>query len=632
MRKSTSELANLISRSLITASTKSFPTRTWTPQLEQTLHQLVRRDSLNSSLVARVIDPFLLNHHSLAYGFFNWASQQPGFSHSSISYQSLFKSLSISRQFNDLDKVFSYVKLKNIKLDPCVYGSIMHSYIVSKKTQKAFLIFKEMGCGIGVEVCNLLLAALASDGNLRDARKVFDEMFVRGVEFSILGVGVFLWRFCRNGELSEVLRMLDEVRKIGSCSGFNGSVLAVLVVHGLCLECRVEEAVYVLDELRGRDCKPDFMAYRIVAETVKKVTGDVVEVEKVLKKKRKFGVAPRGKDYKEFIFALISERMICEAKDLGEIIVSGNFPVEEDVLNALIGSVSSIDPCSAIYFMNFMLEKQWLPAILTMSNLSRSLCKHGKIEELLEVFEVLSAKEYFVDSETYNLKVSFLCKAGRVREAYQVFQEMKKKGLSPDVSLYNSLMEACCREDLIRPAKRLWDEMFANGCEGNLKTYNILIGKFSKIGQAEEAHRIFHKMQDKGVKPDTTTYLSLLEGLCEEKEIKTALEVFIESINQDATLAWNVLNSFVLFLCKEGYFSDACELLRGRYNDVKHANSHAMMLKCMADSGELALAIEHMKWVSNNSPSVLHAVVAELLASLSSSTKPDLLRQIIQSG
>lgn len=431
-----------------------------------------------------------------------------------------------------------------------MYGSVMHSYIVAKKTHKAFLIFKEVGCEIGAEICNSLLAALSSDGNVRDARKVFDEMLVRGVEFSTLGFGVFLWRFCRSGELSEMLSLLDEVRKSGS--GFNGSVLAVLFVHGLCLEGRVEEAVYVLDELRGRDCKPDFMAYRIVAEALKKVTGNVVEVEKVLKKKRKFGVAPRANDYKEFIYALISERMICEAKDLGEIIVSGNFPVEEDVLNALIGSVSSIDPCSAIYFLNFMLEKQRSPAILTLGNLSRSLCKHGKIEELLEIFEVLSAKEYFVDFETYNLKLSFLCKAGRVKEAYQVLQEMKKKGLPPDVSLYNSLMEACCREDLIRPAKRLWDEMFANGCEGNLKTYNILIGKFSKIGQAEEAHRIYYKMLDKGVKPDTTTYVSLLEGLCEEKEIKMALEVFIESISRDATLAWIVLTSFVLFLCKEG--------------------------------------------------------------------------------
>ncbi|KAL1812205.1 hypothetical protein ACET3Z_022270 [Daucus carota] len=629
MKKSTSELANLISRSLISASNKSYPTRTWTPQLEQTLHQLGCRDSLTSSLVARVIDPLLLPHHSLAYGFFNWASQQPGFSHSSLSYQSIFKSLYISRQFNDVDKVFSQVKSRNVELEPGVYVSIMHSYIVSKKTQKAFFIFKELGCEIGAEICNLLLAALSSEGNLRDARKVFDEMLVRSVEFSTLGVGLFLWRFCRNGELSEMLRLLDEVRKIGS--GFNGSVLAVLIVHGLCSECRVKEAVCVLDELRGRNCKPDFMAYRVVAETLKKVTRDVVDVEKVLKRKRKFGVAPRANGYKEFIYALISERMICEAKDLGEIIVGGNFSVEEEVLNALIGSVSSIDPSSAIYFLNFMLEKQRLPAISAMSNLSRSLCKHGKIEELLEAFEILSAREYFVDSETYNLKVSFLCHAGRVKEAYQALQEMKKKGLPPDISLYNSLMEACCREDLIRPAKRLWDEMFANGCEGNLRTYNTLIGKFSKIGQAEEAHRIFYKMLDKGVKPDNTTYISLLEGLCAEKEIKKALEVFIESINRDETLAWNVLNSFVLFLCKEGYFSDACELLRGRYNDVKHANTHAMMLKCMADAGELAPAIEHMQWFSDNSPSVLHAIAAELLASLSASAKPDLIEQILRS-
>lgn len=70
-----------------------------------------------------------------------------------------------------------------------------------------------------------------------------------------LGGWCVLWRFCRSGELREVLRLLDEVRKSGSASGFNWSIL---VVHVLCSKGRVEEAVYVLDELRGRVCKPDF--------------------------------------------------------------------------------------------------------------------------------------------------------------------------------------------------------------------------------------------------------------------------------------------------------------------------------------------------------------------------------------
>ncbi|XVF16163.1 hypothetical protein REPUB_Repub10bG0007900 [Reevesia pubescens] len=180
-------------------------------------------------------------------------------------------------------------------------------------------------------------------------------------------------------------------------------------------------------ELRSRDCKPDFIAYWIVAEAFRK-TNSVVERELVLKKQRKVGVAPRSNDYREFILGLILERLICEARDIAEVIVSGNFPVEDDVLNALIGSVSRIDPGSAIMFLNFMVGKGRLPTLLTLSNLNCNLCKHGKVDELLELYQVLSSHDYFSDMESYNAMVSFLCKAGRVREAYGVLQEMKKKG------------------------------------------------------------------------------------------------------------------------------------------------------------------------------------------------------------
>ncbi|GKC01295.1 pentatricopeptide repeat-containing protein [Tanacetum coccineum] len=56
------------------------------------------------------------------------------------------------------------------------------------------------------------------------------------------------------------------------------------------------------------------------------------------------------------------------------------------------------------------------------SSLSRNLFKNGNSNELLEVFEILSDKEYFDDMERYNVMVSFLCKAGNVKEAYELME------------------------------------------------------------------------------------------------------------------------------------------------------------------------------------------------------------------
>ncbi|KAM5582047.1 pentatricopeptide repeat-containing protein [Rosa sericea] len=624
---SATELASRISRVLISASNNTRPTRSWNPSLENALHRLGCRDSLSPQLVARVIDPFLLNHHSLALGFFNWASQQPSFSHTSVTYQSVLKSLSFSRQFTAIDALLKQVRAQRIGLDASVYRSVIASLIIGKKTHNAFLVFGEVGIeDIGHEICNSLLAALASDGYLEHAQKVFDEMTLRAVAVSTAGFGVFVWRLCGNAELSKILSMLDEVRRCGW--SINGSVVALLIVHGLCRASRVSEAFWVLDELRNRECKPDFMAYRIVAEAVRS-TGNVVDTEKVLKKKRKLGVAPRSSDYREFILGLISERRIYEAKELGEVIVSGNFPIEDDVLNVLIGSVSTIDPGSAMMFFKFMVGKARFPTLLTLSNLCRSLSKRSNSDELLEVFQVLSSGDYFKDLETYNVMVSFLCKAGMVKEAYGVLPEMKKKGLSPDLSTYNSLIEACCREDLLRPAKRLWDEMFANGCRGNLKTYSILIHKFSEVGPVDEALRLFYHMLGREVTPDAMTYTTLLEGLCQDTKLEAALEVFDKCVEQDLMLAQSVLGTFILSLCKAGLFLAASRLLCRLSFDIAHSDSHVVLLKCLADAKEIPLAIEHINWVRQASPSMLQTISNEL-ASISSSPTPEPILQLLQ--
>ncbi|KAG8383878.1 hypothetical protein BUALT_Bualt04G0059800 [Buddleja alternifolia] len=632
MRRSGTEMASVISRALLTASNQPLPSRAWNPSLEHTLHRLGCRDSLSPSLVARVIDPYLLNHHSLAFGFFNWASQQPGFSHTSATYASVLKSLSISRQFNSLDKLLKQVRLQKLFLQPSIYRSVIGSLVAVRKAHLAFSVFSEVAGSvvseIGPQVCNSLLAALSSDGSVKSAHKVFDQMIHRGVQLSTLGFGVFMWRTCRKKRLSEILSLLDEVRK-ADFSGIDGSIIALMVVHALCEESRKKDAISALEELRKRECKPDFMAYRIVAERLREMRS-VVDVEMILKKKRKLGVAPRSNDYRELIFRLISERLMCEAKELGQVIVSGNFPIEDDVLNVLIGSVSATDPLQAVSFLRFMLDKEKLPTQLTLINLSENLCKHEKIDELVVVFQLLSTKEYFSNLESYNVMVSFLCKARRVKEGYQVIQEMKKKGIFPDVSCYNSLLEACCREDLVRPAKRLWDEMFASGCCGNLESYNILIKKFSEVGQVEDACHLFYHMCGKGLESNESTYKSLLQGLCQAKKLEMALQIFNKSVEQDATLANNLLTTFLLCLCKEGYLHPASKLLRELTCDIGHLKSHLALLKYLADIGELSLATEHIQWIANKSHEMVHAIRTELSASLASSLKPDLVLLLIR--
>lgn len=66
--------------------------------------------------------------------------------------------------------------------------------------------------------------------------------------------------------MNQLLRLVGEVKE----SNFNiiGSIISMLILHGLCKSSREMDAFYILEELRNIDCKPDLMVDRIIAEAL----------------------------------------------------------------------------------------------------------------------------------------------------------------------------------------------------------------------------------------------------------------------------------------------------------------------------------------------------------------------------
>ncbi|PKA47619.1 Pentatricopeptide repeat-containing protein [Apostasia shenzhenica] len=619
-------LAGRLSRALIFASK---PSQEWSPVLEETVRRFLRSSSspLTAALVSSVIDPHLLRHHALAAGLFHFASQQPNFSHSPLSFHSLFKSLATSRHHS----IFSLLKLAQAQRVPLFPSSISlaaSSLLRSGRALDAAGLLKHANCEFPPSLCNALLAAVSASGSFGVARRVFDEMLKKGVQFNTLGFGCFMGKFSRAEELEKTLDVLEKVKQREGCR-VDGSIIALMIVDGLCRASRIDDAWRMLEELRERDCKPDFISYRVVSESFRSV-GRLEEMEKILKQKRKLGVAPRANDYREFILTLISEKRISAAKELAEAIVDGDFPIEDDVLNALIGSTANVDADSAVLFCKYMIKNERFPSLVVLRHMSRKLCKDGKVDEMWEIFRVIIDKGFFKVLEEYNVVVSFLCKLGRVREAYGVLKEMKKKGFKADTSSYNILMEALCREGLLRPAKKLWDEMFQIGCCSNLQTYNILIKKLSEVGEAKEVQKLFNHLLEKGIIPNDVTYSSVMKVLCQENRINDALEIFCKFLEHDTALAGSTLSTLVLSLCKEGSYVTASHVVRGVSSKIECCDSDFILVKSLADAGEVDVAAKHIEWLTINSPFKLQKILCELLETLSTTPKLDGILQLLQ--
>ncbi|MCD9646327.1 hypothetical protein HAX54_036093 [Datura stramonium] len=110
--------------------------------------------------------------------------------------------------------------------------------------------------------------------------------------------------------------------------------------------------------------------------------------------------------------------------------------------------------------------------------------------------------------------------------------------------------------------------------------------KCSEEGEIEDACRLFHDMIEKGVVPGMPLHILQSQRALSQKDLKVSLEVFNKCAMQDPTLYISWLLAFILSLCKEV--------------------------------------------VQGKSPLMHQALSNEILASISSSSKPDPIFKLFQ--
>lgn len=79
-----------------------------------------------------------------------------------------------------------------------------------------------------------------------------------------------------------------------------------------------------------------------------------------------------------------------------------------------------------------------------------------------------------------------------------------------------------------------------------------------------------------------------------------------------------------------GFLVPALKLLSNQTCDVSNLDAHVTFLRFVATTGEVSLAIEHLKWIGDNSRWMLPALYDKVIAISSSSSKLDPLLHLFQ--
>ncbi|KAJ4727981.1 putative Pentatricopeptide repeat-containing protein [Melia azedarach] len=253
-----------------------------------------------------------------------------------------------------------------------------------------------------------------------------------------------------------------------------------------------------------------------------------------------------------------------------------SIPISEPLVLQVLGK-GSLHPSKKLDFFRWCssLKPNYKHSACTYSNIFRTVCKAGFLEEIPSLLNSMKEDEVVVDSETFKLLLEAFIKSGKFDFALEILDHMEELGTGLNPKVYDSVLVALVRKKRVGLAFsisiRLLDACHDNftdnsvvesvpGCfafnellvalrksdmkeefiliferlrrqkrfEFDIYGYNICIHAFGCWGDLGTSLRLFKEMKEKGLVPDLHTYNSLIQVLCIVGKVQDALIVWEE--------------------------------------------------------------------------------------------------------
>ncbi|PIA62779.1 hypothetical protein AQUCO_00200652v1 [Aquilegia coerulea] len=358
---------------------------------------------------------------------------------------------------------------------------------------------------------------------------------------------------CNHGNIKAALlvkdRMICRGQKL-SLSGYSA------LMKGLCLSrSYVTKAVFLFEEM------PE-LAYQLDQEILNSFV-------RVISKK---GIPQKGK--------ITLERMI--RRDMS---------IENETYTALImglckkGFQKEVQKC-----LEFARNHQWVPGLKDCRAMLDYLCHHGMFQDVFMIFESLQMSSSHSVSDISNIffevlcgkgqasvgqiilnevlrqsevpeytaykhLITGLCKEKRYEEAFGIIDIMLEKNMTPCVDIYSQLIPHLCKSDRLEKAMALKEIMLRKESVSCRSVYCLLVNGLCRVGEIEEATFQFQEMIAKGVSPDTDTLNTMIQGHCQDNNLRRVWELLSIMIRNNFSLSiWSYRN-LVKMMCMHGRMS-----------------------------------------------------------------------------
>ncbi|KAB5539161.1 hypothetical protein DKX38_016694 [Salix brachista] len=410
-----------------------------------------------------------------------------------------------------------------------------------------------------VFVYNVLIGGLCKDKRIRDAEKLFGEMYVRNLVPNTVTFNTLIDGYCKAGEVDLAFGLRERMKKEKvepSIITFNS------LLSGLCKARRIEEARSMLKEIESNGFVPDGFTYSIILDGLLKSDDGAGAALDLYREAIGKGVKIDNFTCSILLNGLCKEGKVEKAVEVLKSLVEHGLVPGEVIYNTIVNGYCQIgDMDKAILTIEQMESRGLRPNCIAFNSVIGKFCELQMIDKAEEWVKKMVGKGIAPSVETYNILIdgygrlcdfsrcfqvleemegngekpnvisygsliNCLCKDRKVLEAEMVLRDMVGRGVLPNANIYNMLIDGCCTVGKLKEALRFFDEMSKNEIGATIVTYNALIKGLCKMGKLKEAEEMFFLITSTGHCPDVITYNSLISGYSNAGNLQKCLELY----------------------------------------------------------------------------------------------------------
>lgn len=297
-----------------------------------------------------------------------------------------------------------------------------------------------------------------------------------GLEKNTESMNLLLDTLCKEEFVEQAREVYLELKQHIAPNAYTFNIF----IHGWCKICRVEEAHWTIQEMKGYSCRPCVISYSTIIQCY-----------------------CQEQNFNR-VYELLDEM---QAQDCSPNVVTYT------IIMCALAKAEKFD--EALQVIERMRSAGCRPDTLFYNSFIYTLGRAGRIDDANHVFKVEMPKAGVApNTSTYNSMISIFCHYAEVKRAFDILEEMEDLGLcKPDIQTYHPLIKSCFKMGKIDSwLNEILNDMVNKHHLGlDLSTYTLLIHGLCRADRCKWAFSLFEEMIDLDILPRYRTCFLLLE-------------------------------------------------------------------------------------------------------------------------